>query len=245
MYRPGFNNWILFSAMIEAFLCKAGASWDRMRVDYALRQTEQFYAGAGIYNDGVFFHWDYYNGFVIQPMLVEILETVSQVDSSWDFFCETLRDRIRRYAAIQERLIGPEGHFPPIGRSLAYRGGAFQALARAAWKEDLPEDISPSQVRGALTAVLRITLDVPGTFDEKGWLRIGLAGDQPGLGESYINTGSIYLCSAIFLPMGLSPESEFWRAPTKDWTARAIWSGKNHPADHAIPDKKFQNMGWR
>jgi hypothetical protein len=245
MHCPGFNNWLLFSAMIEAFLCRAGVFWDRVRVDYALRQTEQFYAGDGVYSDGPFFHHDYYNSYVIQPMLAEILETVSRVDSRWDFFGEAVRERIQRYAAVQERLIGPDGSFPPLGRSLAYRGGAFQLLAQAAWNEDLPADLAPAQVRCALTAVLRRTLDTAGTFDENGWLRIGLAGNQPGLGEVYISTGSLYLCSGIFLPLGLSPKSEFWKAPPKDWTSRLIWSGKDHAADHAIVDRKFEQMGWR
>ena len=44
---PGFNNWLLFSAMVEAALKALGASWDRMRVDYAIRQHEQWYKGDG------------------------------------------------------------------------------------------------------------------------------------------------------------------------------------------------------
>src|SRR5690606_10990986 len=50
--KPHFNNWLLFSAVIEAFLCRAGEDWDRMRVDYALRQHEQWYLGDGAYADG-------------------------------------------------------------------------------------------------------------------------------------------------------------------------------------------------
>ena len=51
--KPGFNNWLLFSAMIEAALAQMGeADWDRMRVDYALRQHEQWYLGDGVYGDG-------------------------------------------------------------------------------------------------------------------------------------------------------------------------------------------------
>jgi hypothetical protein len=32
MHTPGFNNWLLFAATVEAALKHAGASWDRMRV---------------------------------------------------------------------------------------------------------------------------------------------------------------------------------------------------------------------
>ncbi len=55
-------------------LARLGARWDRMRVDYALRQHEQWYKGDGVYGDGPVFHWDYYNSFVIQPMLLDVLD---------------------------------------------------------------------------------------------------------------------------------------------------------------------------
>src|SRR6185503_1832252 len=71
---PGFNNWLLFSATVEAALAKLGASWDRMRVDYALRQHDQWYRGDGAYGDGPEFHFDYYNSFVIHPMLLDVLD---------------------------------------------------------------------------------------------------------------------------------------------------------------------------
>ena len=44
---PGFNNWLLFSATVEAGLARLGAPWDRVRVDYALRQHDQWYKGDG------------------------------------------------------------------------------------------------------------------------------------------------------------------------------------------------------
>ena len=78
MIVPGFNNWLLFSATVEAGLHALGAHWDRMRVDYALRQHEQWYKGDGAYGDGPDFHWDYYNSFVIQPMLLDVLDACGQ-----------------------------------------------------------------------------------------------------------------------------------------------------------------------
>ena len=50
--RSHFNNWLLFPAIIEAFLYSIGEPWDQMRVDYALRQHEQWYAGDGTYKEG-------------------------------------------------------------------------------------------------------------------------------------------------------------------------------------------------
>lgn len=51
--KPFASNWLLFSAMIEAFFCVAGVEdWDSMRIDYALRQHDQWYKGDGMYGDG-------------------------------------------------------------------------------------------------------------------------------------------------------------------------------------------------
>jgi hypothetical protein len=46
--KAHFNNWLLFAAMIEVGLRALGAEdWDRARVDFALRQHEQWYKGDG------------------------------------------------------------------------------------------------------------------------------------------------------------------------------------------------------
>ena len=230
---PGFNNWLLFSATIEACLKGLGAGWDRTRVDYALRQHEQWYKGDGAYGDGPDFHWDYYNSFVIHPMLVDVLDACGSESPAWREIAARERDRAKRYAAVQERMIGPDGSFPAIGRSIAYRCGAFHLLAQAALRHALPDGVSPSQVRGALTSVIRRTLDAPGTFDADGWLRIGLCGHQPGIGETYISTGSLYLCSVALLPLGLPATDEFWTAPPQPWTSVKAWSGQPFPIDHA------------
>jgi hypothetical protein len=232
--QPGFNNWLLFSAMIEAFFCRFAQPWDTMRIDYALRQHQEWYKGDGVYGDGPEFHWDYYNSFVIQPMMLNILDTVDKTTDHWALLRKPVEARARRYAAIEERLISPEGTFPPIGRSLAYRFGALQLLAEMSLRRDLPEGVHPAQVRCAVTAVMRRMIAAEGTFDGKGWLTIGFAGHQPAIGENYISTGSCYLCSAAWLPLGLAASDEFWSAPAEPWTAQKAWSGVNLRNDHAI-----------
>jgi hypothetical protein len=231
---PGFNNWLLFSAIIEAGLKSLGASWDRVRVDYALRQHDAWYKGDGAYGDGPEFHWDYYNSFVIHPLLIDVIDVFKDESHAWKDLAAREEQRARRYAAIQERLIAPDGSFPAIGRSIAYRFGAFHLLAQSALRHKLPEGISPAQVRSALTAVIRRSIEAPGTFDENGWLRIGFCGHQPGIGESYISTGSLYLCAVGLLPLGLPATDEFWSAPPQPWTSVRAWSGKPFPIDHAL-----------
>lgn len=232
--KPVFSNWLLFSAMIETALYKMGEEWDHMRVDYAIKQFEQWYLGDGVYSDGPEFHWDYYNSFVIQPMLIDILLNVGSFYNEWELQKDKAVKSGKRYAEVLERFIAPDGSYPPIGRSIAYRFGAFQALAQIALMHELPHNIEPSQVRCALTAVIKRTMEAAGTFDEKGWLKIGLCGSQPDLGERYICTGSLYLCTAGLLPLGLTPEDEFWSGEDKPWTSKKIWQGDNLPADHAI-----------
>jgi hypothetical protein len=231
---PGYNNWLLFSAMVEMALLKLGEDWDKMRVDYAIKSHQNWYKGDGIYGDGPEFHFDYYNSYVIQPMLLDVLQTVSEVQKSQQTLYQTILKRAQRYAAIQERLISPEGTFPPIGRSLAYRYGAFQLLAQVALMEKLPEEISPAQVRSGLTAVIKRTMAAPNTFDKNNWLTIGFAGHQPSIGETYISTGSLYLCTTGLLPLGLPATNAFWAAPSQDWTAKKAWNGVDIKTDHAL-----------
>jgi hypothetical protein len=233
---PGFNNWLLFSATVEAGLAALGAPWDRVRVDYALRQHAQWYKGDGTYGDGPAFHWDYYNSFVIHPMLLDVLTAVGDEAEAWKAMRDPEIRRAQRYAAVQERLISPEGTFPAIGRSIAYRFGAFQLLAQVALRRALPPEVAPAQVRGALTAVMRRSMEAPGTFDEHGWLRIGFAGHQPGVGERYISTGSLYLCATGLLPLGLPATDAFWSDPPQPWTAQKAWSGQPFPIDKALSD---------
>lgn len=232
--KPGYSNWLLFSAMVEAALLKYTGAGDEVRMDYAIRQHQAWYKGDGAYGDGPDFHWDYYNSYVIQPMLLDVVKTLADAGKADKGLYETLLARAQRYALVQERLIGPDGSFAAFGRSLAYRCGAFQLLAQLALQQTLPTELPPAQVRSALTAVIQRTMDARGTFDAKGWLQIGLCGHQPAIGETYISTGSLYLCSVAFLPLGLSNAEPFWAAPAMDWTAKKIWSGQNVQTDHAI-----------
>jgi len=232
--RPGFNNWLLFSGMIEAFFCQFGLPWDEMRVDYAIRQIDQWYIGDGLYSDGPKFHDDYYNSYVIHPFLTTIAEIVHKKNGAYGVLLERFRQRDERYALIQERLINTDGSYPVLGRSVVYRGAVFQHLADMAWKKRLPAQLKPAQVRCALTAVLRKTMESSTTYTKDGWLNIGVYGSQPEQADVYNTTGSLYLCSAILLPLGLPDTDEFWMGAAEPWTAQKIWSGQDVSGDHSI-----------
>lgn len=234
-FTPFVCNWILFSSMIEVALYVMGEpDYDMTRIEYGVRMFLKWYVGDGTYGDGERFHWDYYNSFVIQPMLLDIVGTMKAVRPDYVDLYQLFRKRASRYAAIQEQMIGADGTYMVIGRSVSYRFGAFQALAQAVLQENLPENLPDGQVRAALTAVLHKVMEHPNMFDKNGWLNPGVYGNQPGLAEDYICVGSLYLCMAVFLPLGLPLTHPFWQEKEQDWTAKKIWNGVDVKVDHAV-----------
>jgi hypothetical protein len=234
---PTANNWVLFAAMIEAALQTFGEKPLEGRLENCVNLMLGWYKGDSVYGDGAFFHSDYYDSFVIHPMLVDVLAVLKQNDSRFGSAYGIELARAKRYAEILERLIAPDGSFPSLGRSTTYRFGAFHALAQIAWMRELPAAVKPAQARSGMTAVIRKTIEAPRTFDDHGWLQIGFCGHQPALAESYISTGSLYLCCAAFLPLGLPPSDEFWSAPPAPWTSQLLWSGQPLPRDHAMAEE--------
>ncbi|GAB3659107.1 DUF2264 domain-containing protein [Echinicola sediminis] len=231
---PYYNNWLLFGAMLDAFLLSVDAGGDFMRIDFAVKKHDEWYVGDGWYGDGQNFHMDYYNGYVIQPMMLQVLKVAASKRKSYEKLYDTVGKRMSRFAEQQERLISPEGTYPPVGRSITYRIGAFQPLAETALLNTLPENVSPAQVRSAMSAIIQRQFEAVGTFDKDGWLTIGFCGHQPEMGDMYISTGSLYLCTLGFLPLGLPADHAFWTSPDEDWTAKKAWAGVSIKADHAI-----------
>jgi hypothetical protein len=231
---PVYSNWLLFSAMIEAFFCKYGMDYDAVRVDYAVREFAQhWYVGDGMFSDGMQFHMDYYNSIVIHPFLATIVSIMNEKNKSYQWFSPRLDQINKRYAEILERMINTDGSYPVIGRSIVYRAGVFHHLADISLRKQLPESLRPAQIRGALTALIQKTFSSSTTF-KNGWLTIGVYGAQPDLAEGYITTGSLYLCADIFLPLGLPDTDEFWSGPSLPWTSVRLWKGEDVPADHAL-----------
>jgi hypothetical protein len=131
--KPGYNNWLLFSAMVETLFLEMGEEWDAMRVDLAVRTCSEWYVGDGFFKDGPEYHHDYYNSFVIQPFLWTILQILrAKGIAGYDKLHALLERTTVRYAEVLERGISPEGTFPLYGRSIVYRFVAFQLLAQVA-----------------------------------------------------------------------------------------------------------------
>ena len=218
------SNWLMFSATIEAALLEFTGECDLKPIHYALKRHKEWYKGDGWYGDGRNFHLDYYNSYVIQPMLIDVLAVMKEHKVEGADFYDVQLQRLIRYADQQEKMISPEGTYPVLGRSMGYRFGAFQVLAQVSWMKLLPEHIKPAQVRCALTKVMKRQL-AKGTFDKDGWLNLGFCGHQPEIADRYVSTGSNYLCTFIFLPLGLATDDEFRPAKPEKWSSVKIWSG--------------------
>lgn len=237
--KPFFNNWLLFRAIIEAFLMSIGERYNKEILLYIIKTVNQWYIGDGWYCDGPEFTFDYYNSFTIHPMLVEIIELCkkNQIETSISF--DLALRRMQRYNEHLEHLISPEGTFPIIGRSITYRMGVFQPLALSAWKYGLPTSLNEGQVRNALTCTMKnIFRDSNDNFTAEGFLAIGFTSEQNECANYYINTGSLYMTSLVFLPLGLPNNSSFWLSTAERWTSLKAWNGLSFDKDYYQSIKK-------
>ncbi len=237
---PPYQNWLLFACMNEAFLFSIGEQWDPMRVDMTVKLfAGPWYKGDGWYGDGELFHFDYYNSFVIHPMLVQILETLAKGKTAFNAMkpaaqYDVALKRMQRFGENLERTIGPDGAYLPIGRSLTYRIAAHQVLNVLAWRGWLPGTLPGAQVRSATVAAARRIFADPSNFDERGFLTIGFARRQPSLGNSYSNAGSMYIASEGLVALGLPSSDPYWTAPGLPWTSRKAYGGMDFPSDYAV-----------
>lgn len=242
---PPYTNWLLFSAMVETFLLFAGAEYDKYRIHSAIRKIEEWYVGDGWYSDGEKFAFDYYNSYVIQPMLVEVLEVlvdkkVRLADKSLENVQEALQraqKRMQRFGVILERMISPEGTMPLFGRSITYRTGILQPLALLSWKGILDPSLTDGQVRAGMTAVIKRIFASDSNFNSKGFLTLGFCGSQPDISDWYTNNGSMYLASLAFLPLGLPANHSFWTDQAQPWTTKKAYDGLNFPKDKAYYER--------
>jgi hypothetical protein len=236
---PPYTNWLLFAAMNEAFLLSVGAQWDPVRIDLAVRKFSEWYVGDGWYADGPHFHFDLYNSYVIHPMLTQILEVLVATDASFNKLrqAELLPrqyQRMQRYGEELERMIGPDGAYAAIGRSLTYRTAAHQPLGLLAWRKKLPAKLAEGQVRAATLAAQRRIFADASNFNAEGFLTIGFTRHQPSLGDVYSNAGSMYIASESLIALGLPANDSYWTAPPRPWTLRLAYSGQDFPKDYYV-----------
>lgn len=232
--KPYQNNWLLFSGEVEAFLWNVTNECDEKRMNIGPNTfMDSWFVGEGTYKDGSVFHFDYYNSYVIHPMLLDILIVKARKEKS-DKATLMLKEEKKRgilYARWLERLIAPDGSYPVFGRSICCRMGVFHHLADVALRHGNIANVPPAQIRSALSAVIKKQVGNQ-NFDQNGFLKLGFNGDQPDICEGYFNQGSLYHSVLIFLPLGLHKEDPFWTEPAKSWTSKLAWEGQVFRNDH-------------
>ena len=232
---PYDNHWLLFTSIIEATLLEFTGECDMERLRYGVRKFwKEWYLGDAIYSNGDEARQDYYNSLIIHPMLNDILMVMRKYNIEGNDFLNKQLMRTSRLASQLERSISPEGTYPLVGKSLSYRTGIFHALTQASLFKILPKNIAPAQVRTALTAVLKSHFAGNHNFDGNGWLTVGINGNQLDASEKSINSGSVYLCCEVFLPLGLSFNDPFWSDPFEEWSSLKAWNGHSIDVDQPI-----------
>jgi hypothetical protein len=139
---------------------------------------------------------------------------------------------MQRFGTSLERMIGPDGSYPPIGRSLTYRTAVFQPLGLLAWRRALPKSLPDAQVRSATVAAQRAVFRNPSNFDAKGYLTIGFTGHMPSLADWYSNAGSMYLAAESLLALGLPADDSYWSSAGLPWTMRRAFMGEAFSKDY-------------
>ena len=217
---PYENHWLLYTAMIEAALLEFTGECDKERLTYGIHKfRDEFYMGDGVYSDGKSHEAGYINSLFIHPMLNDILAVMRNYGLSEGELLDVQLMRSSRLSSQLERYISPEGTYPLIGKYLTYRCGVFHLLSQAALLKILPRNVNPAQVRSALTKVLVNQFKDNQNFNSEGWLIVGLNGSQLELAEDNVTTGSLYLCCAVFLALGLTQNEIFWTGPSSEWSS--------------------------
>lgn len=246
-YPVAENNWLLFASTLEATLLSLTNQCDLKRLNIGVKKfIKNYYVGDGMYGDGQEFFLNYYNSYVIHPMLTDVLKVAVANNLSIKKYYSVQIVRQQRYLELLERLVSPQGTYPVLGRTITCRLGAFHSMAQSVLQKNISENLSYGQLRCAMTALLKKQFDDSNfNFTENGWLKVGFTGEQFSLAEEYINIGSSYHTCTFFLPLGLPHSDSFWTSEPQEWTNLKIWQGEDSSKDKALIENntgKFKKL---
>lgn len=201
------DNWILFTAMVQAVRYHLGFSSPLADLDNRLMQMNEFYRADGWYVDGLTDEFELYNAWMF----------------GWHYLLWTWIDGDRRPEhrdLVTERgrsfidgflhFFGANGSYPAWGRSIVYRFAAAAPFAVGHFLDIAPDD--PGLLRRVSSGCIRYFYD-RGLFDPEGhFVRQGYHGDFPAAGEAYISPGSPYWCCHGLFALTFDRDDPFWTA---------------------------------
>ncbi|MGH8876498.1 MAG: DUF2264 domain-containing protein [Stackebrandtia sp.] len=200
------NNWVLFTAIVEAFLSSVGVDTAAYRSDEKVRWVESWHLGGGWYTDGQRRNIDYYNAWVIHPFLWAWYDMVGErdPDAAWRW-----RRRFADYLQTYSHLFGGNGSPVQQGRSLTYR----TATLAPAWLGQIAgaSTLAPGAVRRLASGTLKYFVDAGVGAD--GPPSLGWRGRQYlPLTQYYSGPGSPLFAGMGFLGLALPADHPVWTA---------------------------------
>lgn len=214
--RAWDNNWLLFTAVIEAFLGSVGVDVPGGHMDEDVERVESWYLSDGWYNDGPLTgtrNIDHYNSWVIHPFLWQWYRL--RGDAADPARRARMHERLGEFAGNYARTFAPDGAPLHQGRSLTYRTAVLASLWTAALADVSP--LSPARTRHLCTATRRHfeAFGVTGAqAPSLGW-RAGHF--EPSL-QVYSGPGSPYFAGIGFLGLAAGPEHPLWTASSDEDT---------------------------
>jgi hypothetical protein len=201
------DNWILFTAMVQAVRHHLGFGSPLDDLDYRLMQINEFYRGDGWYVDGPTDEFELYNAWMF----------------GWHYLLWTWIDGDRRPEHRQQVLergqsfingflhfFGANGSYPAWGRSIVYRFAAVAPFAVGHFLKIAPDD--PGLLRRVSSGCIRYFYDRELFDTDNHFVRQGYHGDFPAAGEAYISPGSPYWCCHGLFALTFDRDDPFWTA---------------------------------
>jgi len=207
------NNWLLFTAVIEAFLRSVGYDVPGGHAQADVDLFESWYLGDGWYNDGPISattghgnRVDHYNSWVIQTFLWQWYELTEQPAARRERFLARLGEFADSYAL----LFAPDGSPLHQGRSLTYRhavlGGLWAAGLAGVGSE------TPGTIRRLASRVLEHFTDLGVGVEGPPTLGHGATEFLP-MCQVYSGPGSPYFAGMGFLGLAAPTDHPLWASP--------------------------------
>lgn len=199
------DNWILFTAMVQATRQQLGFPSSVEDLDNRLLQIAEFYRGDGWYTDGPTNEFELYNAWMFGWHY--LLWTWIDGDRRPDYRQAVLK-RGQSFMDAFLHFFGANGSFPAWGRSVVYRFAALAPFAVGHFLKIAPDD--PGLLRRLSSGCIRYFFE-HGLFDPMNhFVRQGYHGDFPPAGEAYISPGSPYWCCHGLFALMFDSNDPFW-----------------------------------